>query len=121
MKLNTDRSSLENLGTAGSGGVFRDEDSNWVLGYSRHIVITSSFIAELWPMQDGLSLCINRNSLAVDIELDAKAIIDVLTPIKLILLFLPLWMIAGSWLPKFSRFVFVTASRKQTSVLMDFS
>lgn len=79
MKLNTDGSSLENLGTAGSGGVFRDEDSNWVLGYSKHIIITSSFIAELWPMRDGLSLCINRNFLAVDIELDAKAIIDVLT------------------------------------------
>lgn len=35
-------------------------------------------MAELWVVQDGLLLCVERNFQAVEIELDAKAICDVL-------------------------------------------
>ena len=37
------------------------------------------FMTELWVVRDGLSLCLQRNYHAVDLELDAKAILDVLT------------------------------------------
>ncbi|XP_030964717.1 uncharacterized protein LOC115985976 [Quercus lobata] len=42
------------------------------------IGITSSFIAELWALRDGLMLCVDRNFPAVVVEMDAKVIIEVL-------------------------------------------
>lgn len=64
MKLNTDGSSLGNPGLAGGGGVIRDWTGRWIAGFSRKIGITSSLMAELWVM--------------VEIELDAKSIVDML-------------------------------------------
>ena len=48
------------------------------MGFSRQIGITSSFIAELWALRDGLMLCVERNFTAVVIEMNAKAILEVL-------------------------------------------
>lgn len=62
----------------GRGGIFCNDDGVWILGFSRHIGITSSFMAELWAIRDGLLLCVERNFQAVVIELDAKAVCDVL-------------------------------------------
>ena len=77
-KLNMDGSSLGNPGIAGGGGVIREEAGNWVVGFSRKIGVTSSFDAELWALRDGLTICVNKNFQSVEVELDAKAIIDVL-------------------------------------------
>jgi len=77
-KLNTDKSSLGNTGRAEGGGLIRDEEGNWVLGFSRQIDVTSSFITELWALRDGLILFVERNFTTVVIEMDAKAIIEVL-------------------------------------------
>ena len=57
MKLNTDRASSGNLRLARGGGAIRDEKGNWVIGYARKIGITTSFLAELWALQDGIFLC----------------------------------------------------------------
>ena len=35
-------------------------------------------MAELWVIQDGLMLCVDRNLAMVEIELDAKAVVDML-------------------------------------------
>ncbi|XP_075645148.1 uncharacterized protein LOC142616159 [Castanea sativa] len=59
-------------------GLFGDDEGNWVLGFLRQIGVTSSFIAELWALRDGLILCVKGNFTAVVIEMDAKAIIEVL-------------------------------------------
>lgn len=79
LKLNTNGSSLGNPRIARGGGIVYNNDGAWVLGFSRHIGITSNFMAELWALQDGLILCIERNFHAAEIEMDAKALIDVLT------------------------------------------
>ena len=71
VKLNTDGSSLGNPGPAGGGGVIRDEEGAWIVGFARNIGITSSYLAELWTSQDGLVLCISRNFNAVEVQLDA--------------------------------------------------
>ena len=47
IKLNLNGSSLGNPGLAGGGCIFRNDDGGWILGFSRHIGITSSFMAEL--------------------------------------------------------------------------
>ena len=50
-----------------------------MLGFSRKIGITTSFVAKLWVVREGLSLCLHRNFPAVVLELDVKSIFDVLT------------------------------------------
>ena len=71
--------SLGNLGPAGCGGILRDDNGDWLLGFSRKIGITTSFVAKLWVVREGLSLCLHRNLPAVVLELDVKSIFDVLT------------------------------------------
>ena len=78
VKLNTNGASLGNLGVAGGGGVIRDECGEWVVGFARNIGVANNFIVELWAFRDGLSLCIDRNFNCVEVELDAKSIIDTL-------------------------------------------
>ena len=78
LKLNIDGSAQGNSGLAGGGGVLRDDQGNWVLGYSRKIGRTTSFLAELWALRDGLHLCLSKNHLDVEVELDAKIIVDAL-------------------------------------------
>ena len=47
MKLNTDGSANGNLGLAGCGGMIRDDSGQWIVGFSKCIGITSSFVAKL--------------------------------------------------------------------------
>ena len=77
-KLNTDGSSLGNPGRAGGGGIIRNANGEWVGGYARAIGITTSAAAELWALQDGLTMCIELNLPVVIIELDAKLVMDLL-------------------------------------------
>ena len=78
LKLNTDSSSLGNPGLAARGGVIRDGNGNWVVGFLRKIGNTSSFMAKLWALRDGLLICVNHNYTVVEVEVDAKVVIDVL-------------------------------------------
>jgi len=61
VKLNTDGAAAGNTGLAGCGGLLRDEHGNWLAGFARRIGTTTSFVAELWGLRDGLSLCYNLN------------------------------------------------------------
>ncbi|XP_065620593.1 uncharacterized protein LOC136063724 [Quercus suber] len=76
VKLNTNRSSLGNPSIAGGGGLIRDEEGKWIVGFARKIRMTTSFLAELWALCDGLNVCLNYNFAAVEVELDAKAIVE---------------------------------------------
>ena len=76
-KLNTDGASKGNPGLAGCGGVVRDENGRWIAGFSRRIGVTSSFEAELWGLREGLIFCSNLNIHSILVELDAKAVVDV--------------------------------------------
>lgn len=78
MKLNTDGTANTSLGSAGGGGLIRDEWGNWVLGFSRKIGNANSFMVETQALRDGLLLCQHLNPNAVIIELDAKALVDAL-------------------------------------------
>lgn len=65
-------------GIASGGKVIRDWTGRWVVGFSRKIGTTTSLLAELWDIRDGLMLCIDRNLPMVEVELDAKAVVDML-------------------------------------------
>ena len=77
-KLNTDGSALGEHGLASCGGVIRDEAGHWIAGFSKRIGHTSCFAVELWGLKKGLLLCHNLNIQFLEIELDAKSIVDVL-------------------------------------------
>ncbi|KAL0016957.1 hypothetical protein SO802_004026 [Lithocarpus litseifolius] len=76
IKRGTDGSSLGNPGLAGGGGLIRDENGDWVVGFARKIGIANSFMAELWALRDGLLLCLQTHVRAVIVEMDSKVIVD---------------------------------------------
>lgn len=69
MKLNSDGSAFENPGRAGGGGIISNHDENWVQGYARRLGHTSSLIAELWALRDGLIMAreLGLNNLIVEL------------------------------------------------------
>lgn len=48
MKLNTNGYWYDSNKAAGFGGLFRDDQGKWCLGYYGELTCTSSFEAELW-------------------------------------------------------------------------
>ncbi|XP_075669797.1 uncharacterized protein LOC142639522 [Castanea sativa] len=54
LTLNIDGSATSNSSPVGGGGLIRDENGGWVIGFARRIGSTSSLMAELWVLRDGL-------------------------------------------------------------------
>ena len=77
-KLNTDGVSCGNLGKANGGGVIRDYHGGWVKGFSRSIGHTTSVMAKWWALRDGLILAIHLGINQLEVELDAKVIVEML-------------------------------------------
>ena len=50
----------------------------WLSGFSRKIGIIPNFLAEIWALRDHLIMCQNIQLIALEIKLDAKAIVDLL-------------------------------------------
>ena len=78
MKLNMDGLSNGDTGLAVCEGVIRDDRGRQITSFSRRIGFINSFEVELWGLREGLMLCCNLNISCLVIELDAKAIVDVL-------------------------------------------
>ena len=78
-KLNTDGLALGCPGPAGGGGLISDDHGKWVKGFLRRIGKVSSLEAELWAIRDGLTLCTHLQIQDLLIELDAKAVISLVT------------------------------------------
>ena len=64
---------MDSLRLVGGGGVVRDDQGNWVIGFARKIGLVNSFLAELWSLRDGLFLCVQAQIQALIVEMDAKA------------------------------------------------
>lgn len=75
-KLNTDGASFGNPGKVGAGGLIRDLCGNWIKGFSRSIGLTSNIIAKFWALRDGLQLAIQLEIQNIEVELDAKVVVD---------------------------------------------
>lgn len=59
IKINTDGSIMGNLGPAGCGGLLRDSQGQWIIGFIRNIGDTTALAVELWAIRHGLSIAIN--------------------------------------------------------------
>ena len=63
---------------ASGGGILRNEVGGWIRAFIRKIGITTSFVAELWALRDGLSMCVDMQIPALEVELDAKVVADLM-------------------------------------------
>ena len=74
LKLNTEGSAVGNLGIVGGGGLIRNENGDWIIGFARLLGITSGVMVELWALKDGLTLASQLRIADICVELDAKLI-----------------------------------------------
>ena len=82
-------------------------------GFTRPIGISTSVDVELWAFRDGLMLYINLNLMAIEIEIDAKVILDQVSKDYNNNHTMPLLLwIAGLSLIKFLKWGWITASVK---------
>ena len=66
-KLNTD-----------GGGIHRSDSGAWIEAFFGNIGNTTSFLAELWALRDGLIMCLNLRVSALEVELDAQTIVELM-------------------------------------------
>ncbi|KAM0910351.1 hypothetical protein ACQ4PT_014188 [Festuca glaucescens] len=77
LKLNFDGSSKHASRRASIGGVYRDHEGGFVLGYAERIGKATSSVAELVALRRGLELALENGWLNISIEGDAKTVVDV--------------------------------------------
>lgn len=76
LKLNTDGAAKGIDGSAGCGGLVRDETGRWVAGFTRNLGSCTAFKAEAWGLLDGLRLVKKLNLTNVWVECDSNAVIQ---------------------------------------------
>ncbi|XP_044435041.1 nucleolar protein 58 [Triticum aestivum] len=76
LKLNFDGSSKGKSGSATIGGVYRDGEGNFLLGYAGRIGKATSSVAELVALKYGLKLAVKNRWSDISIEGDFKAAVD---------------------------------------------
>ena len=74
---------MGNLGLVGGDGLIRNKKGEWVKGFARAIGRTTSVVAKLWALRDGIRLCIALKLPTVVIELDSKLVVDLLKKVEL--------------------------------------
>ncbi|KAK5836320.1 hypothetical protein PVK06_012104 [Gossypium arboreum] len=55
---------------AAAGGVLRDRNENWILGYNQYLRFCSVIEVELWGIMDGSSFLLERSYKSVIIQID---------------------------------------------------
>ena len=60
VKLNTDGSCFPQTLKAGAGGLFRNHNSEWLLGFIQDCGVYTSLEAELWGILSGLKIALQR-------------------------------------------------------------
>lgn len=62
----------------GGGGVFRNNKSDWVLGYMKGIPHTTSVEAELHALWQGLKIALDQNFILLEISTNSEQIIKLI-------------------------------------------
>ncbi|KAA8546322.1 hypothetical protein F0562_002940 [Nyssa sinensis] len=79
IKINTDRAALGNPGRAGFGGLIRESSSNWIKGYYGFIGHSTSLMAELRGIREGMKLAATIGFDKVIVESDCDVAIKLLS------------------------------------------
>ena len=64
------------LRLAGCGGLIRDQNGKWILGFAKYLGNTSPYIAELWGVLQGLTLAKARNCGKVQLQVDSYVVVQ---------------------------------------------
>nr|XP_009772061.1 PREDICTED: uncharacterized protein LOC104222525 [Nicotiana sylvestris] len=75
-KLNSDEAACTTIGAAGYGGVIRDSNGNWIVGYTGSLKHTTSLHMELMGLLQGLRLAHLRQLTPSEVVVDAKELVD---------------------------------------------
>ncbi|KAK5811556.1 hypothetical protein PVK06_026900 [Gossypium arboreum] len=65
-------------GIASAGGVVRDRDGHWILGFTHYLGRCSRFEAELWGIFDGILILLNKGYKRVRIQTDNMEVVRAL-------------------------------------------
>lgn len=79
IKLNSDGSCNTLTGKAACGGALRDEQGNWIVGFSANLGTITTDEAEAWGLYYGIKLAWEKGFRKVIIECYSKKIIDWVT------------------------------------------
>ncbi|KAA3485757.1 reverse transcriptase [Gossypium australe] len=77
--LFSDGAVARDSGTGAAGGVVRDRDGRWVLGYSHYLGKCSPLEAELWGILDGVFILINKGYKKIKIRSDNLEMVRILS------------------------------------------
>lgn len=77
-KLNVDEASKGNPGEAGSGGLIRDSNGDFLVGFAYFLGINSSVHAETKAIYLGLKLAQELNILSIWLESDSELLVKIL-------------------------------------------
>ncbi|KAK4476678.1 hypothetical protein RD792_015838 [Penstemon davidsonii] len=77
-KVNTDGSVLVEKKSAAAGGVIRDDEGVWILGFSRNLGDVTITVAELLAAREGLSLAWERRLPCIILELDSEVVVKLI-------------------------------------------
>ncbi|KAE8708341.1 hypothetical protein F3Y22_tig00110346pilonHSYRG00153 [Hibiscus syriacus] len=76
--LNVDGATSVNTSISSIGGLIRDKDGNWLLGFSRRIGIVNAFQALLWAILTGMTLAWSHGFEIIQIQSDCDPAICLL-------------------------------------------
>ncbi|KAK5831231.1 hypothetical protein PVK06_015026 [Gossypium arboreum] len=76
--LSTDGAVVRDSRYAATGGVARDHDGNWIIGYSRFLGVCSLFETEAWAILDGILILLNKRYKKISILTDNLEVAQVL-------------------------------------------
>lgn len=72
LKLNTDGCWYDEDRQAGFGGIFRNEQGNWELGFYGKMMAASSLETETWSIYRGLTIILEKGWINIQIESDSQ-------------------------------------------------
>jgi len=76
IKVNVDGSSLSNPGRSSFGGLIRNNNGDWLLGFSGFCGITSCLAAELYAIFHGLRIAYDAGHMNIILESDSRMALD---------------------------------------------
>ena len=79
MKLNTDGLVFRNPIKVGGGGILRCSNGDWIAGFARKLGNTTSTVAELWALKNGLLVAKQLGIENICIEMDADFIVHLVS------------------------------------------
>lgn len=88
VKINTYGSFFGNPRKAGGGGILWCSNGYWITGFARKFGKTSSDMAEVWALRDGLNLVRQLGIDNIFVEMDAKFLVCLLSNLSIVNLML---------------------------------